>query len=444
MSDSTTIKTFQYRIYPTKTQEKQLQGHLDITRAWFNMCLEERVLIYQANQIKKTLAAGGSISDAAKFVRIKLPKEIVAEIKKYPKTERQPHYDKAYEAARKTPEVAALVKIFTICDLPEKVSKFDQYHQITHYRQSIPAGRRVTDRMLRRAAMDLDESYQQFFKKLKAKKKVGLPGYRSYEYHNSFGTTEWPGGFNIANNRLVIFGIDGTIKVKWHRPYEGKIKTAAVVRKADGWYVSLACEITPADPLPPTNRVIGIDCGIYHLMTTSDGEMIENPKWYRATQDKLRILQRGLERKTKGGANYERNKQQIAKLHLKISRQREDFFDRLAARWCRDYDVIVFEDLQIQNMVKNKHLSKSILDAGWGYFMERVQTKAKETGSQVLFIPPHYTSQQCSGCGHLFEDLRLSDRWITCPECGSSMDRDHNAAINILRRGLSALSPTDG
>jgi len=437
MEENKAIKTFQYRIYPTKVQELQLQGHLDVTRAWYNMCLEERLLVYQSRKVKETLANGGTISEAATFLKIRLPKETVAEIKKHPKDERKPLYDKAYEEAGKSPEVATLVQIFANCDLPEKVSKFDQYKQIAAYRKSIPAARCVSVAMLRRAAMDLDESYQAFFKKKKAEKKAGLPGYRQHQFHSSFGVTQWEGGgIRLVNHRLYIFGIDGTIKIKWHRPYEGTIKTSSVIRKADGWYISLTCEIEKSEPLPPTDRAIGVDCGIHHLMTTSDGKIIDNPKWYQESQRRLRILQHGLDRKTQGGMNYERNKKQIAKLHLKITRQREDFFDRLAYHWCKDYDVIVFENLQIANMVRNKHLSKSILDAGWGYFMERVQVKAQETGSKIVFIPPHYTSKTCSKCGYVFEDLRLSDRWIACPECGLSMDRDHNAAINILNRGL--------
>jgi putative transposase len=132
--------------------------------------------------------------------------------------------------------------------------------------------------------------------------------------------------------------------------------------------------------------------------------------------------------------------QGVLENHLKITRQRQDFLNKLADQLIRENDLVALEDLKILNMVRNHHLSKSILDAGWNYLVKRLTDKAAEAGRVVIQVNPANTSKSCSACGHLFEGLKLSHRWVTCPGCGLSLDRDHNAAINILNRGLSALA----
>ncbi len=159
--------------------------------------------------------------------------------------------------------------------------------------------------------------------------------------------------------------------------------------------------------------------------------------WYRREQTKLRVLQRRVARRKQGGSNRRKAVAALRRQHERIANGRKDFLNKLAYRLIQQYDRIAVENLRIPNLVKNRHLAKSILDAGWGYFIERLRTKAAEAGRVVVEVDPRNTSRTCSRCGHLFEDLTLKERWIACG-CGLSLDRDHNAAINIRNRGVPA------
>jgi putative transposase len=241
---------------------------------------------------------------------------------------------------------------------------------------------------------------------------------------------------------LKLSGI-GRVAVRWHRGLEGQIKTARVIRKAGDWYVSFACEVEQPEPLPPTGQSVGIDVGIVGLLTTSDGVKVDNPKWYRQSQVKLRIAQRRVARRKVRGKNRRKAVLQLQRLHIHTQNQRRDFLNKVAHDLVKANDVVAVEDLRITNMVRNKHLSKSILDSSWGYFRQRLEAKAVEAGRQVVAVNPAYTSKTCSGCGTVFEFLTLSDRWVKCA-CGLSLDRDHNAALNIQRAGHVCLGITWG
>jgi putative transposase len=169
------------------------------------------------------------------------------------------------------------------------------------------------------------------------------------------------------------------------------------------------------------------------MLTTSDGQKVENPHFYRNAQVRLRRLQRKLARATRGGKNRRKVLLQVQRQHVHVKNQRRDFAHKLSTSLVQHYDRIALEDLRISNMVRNKHLSKSILDAGWGIFKQLLTSKAAEAGRVVVFVDPAYTSRTCSACGASFEGLTLADRWVQCT-CGLSLDRDHNAAINILHR----------
>ena len=203
-------------------------------------------------------------------------------------------------------------------------------------------------------------------------------------------------------------------------------------RQAGHWYACFTCEVDE-HPLQPTGKSVGIDVGIHHLLATSDNEIIDNPNWYRNAQAKLRILQRTVSRRAKGGSNRRKSVLALQRQYEHISNSRKDYLNKLANSLIIQYDFIAIENLQINRIVHNHHLSKSILDAGWGYLKQRLVDKAAEAGRQIILINPSYTSKTCSSCGALFENLSLADRWVEC-SCGLSMDRDINAAINILNR----------
>jgi putative transposase len=314
----------------------------------------------------------------------------------------------------------------------KNIGKFDQLAKVKDYRKENPYALRVHSHILQGVVADLDKAFQAFFRRVENGEAPGYPRFKGQYRFNSFGLKEYGNGFRVDGRRLKVGGV-GRIRVRWHRPIEGKIKTLRVCKQAGEWYAAFACEIPEKAPIPATDQSVAIDVGIQHLLATSDGEVIENPKWYRASQNKLRILNRRLSRRKRGGANRRKAVIAIQRHYQHIVNQREDYLNKLAYRFTQGYDLIALEDLQIGNMVRNRSLSKSILDAGWGYFKTRLFSKAVEAGRMVVEVNPAYTSKTCSACGAIFEHLELSDRWVKC-FCGLSMDRDINAAINIRNR----------
>lgn len=310
-------------------------------------------------------------------------------------------------------------------------------------RDNLYAGK-VYSHILQVTTKDLDKAFRAFFRRVKNGETPGYPRFRGRGRFDSFGYQEYASGFRLDGRRLKLSNI-GRIAVRWHRPLEGKIKTLRIKREADKWYACFTCEIETQPP-EPTGKEIGIDVGLASLLTTSDGEHIDNPRWYRNEQAKLRVLQRRVSRRKIGGSNRKKAVKQLRRHHAKIANRRKDFLNKTVCHLVEQNDVIAIEDLQIENMARNHKLSKSILDAGWGYFKLQLLSKAEYAGKVVVLVPPAYTSKTCSNCGALFEGLTLADRWVTC-ECGLSLDRDHNAAINILKRAGQARSDkstTDG
>ena len=277
-----------------------------------------------------------------------------------------------------------------------------------------------------------DKAFQNFFRRIKqGEEKPGYPRYKGYNRYNSF--TYPQSGFSLDKNKLKLSKI-GTIKVKLHRQMQGTIKTCTIKRELNNWYVCFACEIEPT-LLPKTNKVIGVDMGLEKFATLSDNTMIENPKYLRKSESKLKHEQRSLSRKKKGSNQRKKQRERVAKLHRKIRNQRNDFLHKESRKLVNTYDLIVFEDLKIKNMVKNSRLSKSISDASWGKFIDLTTYKAESAGREVRLVNPRNTSQKCSSCGQTVKKS-LSVRTHKCT-CGLTLDRDTNAAINILRLGTN-------
>ncbi len=241
------------------------------------------------------------------------------------------------------------------------------------------------------------------------------------------------GGARHDNGVLVLSKI-GRIAVRWSRPIDGTPKTVTVSREADGWYVCFSCAEVPTQPLPATGQETGIDLGLEAFATTSNGERIFHPGWYRQAERALKMAQRRVSRRKMGSNRRRKAVKLLAKTHLKVKRQRADFHHKTALALVRKHDTIYHEDVQTANMVKNHHLAKSISDAGWSQFLTILSAKAAWAGRRVVAVPPAYTSQACSGCGVIVAK-GLSVRWHSCPDCGTSLHRDHNAAKNIERLG---------
>jgi putative transposase len=285
--------------------------------------------------------------------------------------------------------------------------------------------------VLQVVVQDLDKAFNAFFRRVQARETPGYPRFKSRDRFHSFGLKEYGNGFRLAGRRLKVSGI-GRIPVRWHRPLEGEIKTVRLVCKAGQWYACFGCELAP-NPLPPTGADVGIDVGVHHLAALSTGETVENPRWYRAEQAKLRVLQRRVSRRKLGGANRRKAVAALQRHHEHIANRRKDYLNKRAHEWIVRFDRIALEDLQIDNLVRNRHLAKSILDSSWSYLKQHLAHKAAEAGRVVHLVNPAHTSKTCSQCGAAFENLTLADRWVSC-SCGLSLDRDVNAALNILHR----------
>jgi putative transposase len=234
------------------------------------------------------------------------------------------------------------------------------------------------------------------------------------------------------DRRLILSKI-GAIRLHTDRPIESTPKTCTIIRKADGWYASIACEVA-LSPLPPSGKAVGIDVGLESFATLSNGETIANPRYYRAAERKLKQAQRRLARRVKGSNRRRKARELLAKAHLKVKRARQDFAHKTARALVNEYDQIAVEKLNIRGMVRNHPLAKSISDAGWGLFLSILIAKAASAGRVVVEVNPKGTSQVCAQCGEVVSK-RLAVRWHSCPYCGCEMHRDHNAALNILNRG---------
>lgn len=361
------MKTFKYRLYPSKAQERNLWTILDCARNFYNMCLGERKFTYQLEG--------------------------------------------------------------------RSVTKNEQIRNVKHYKSTFPQAAIVHSHVLQTAVSDVDKAFQAFFRRVKAGEKPGYPRFKGRNRWRSFGFKEYGNGFKVDGRRLKVFGV-GRIPVRWHRLLEGEIKTLRIIHQAGRWYACFTCDVPTRMPLLPTGKMVGLDMGLSALITTSDGEKVENPNYYREGQTKLRLLQRALARKKKGSKNRRKALLKVQRQQGHVANQRSDYLHKLSTEFVRKYDLIALEDLRVRNMVRNHHLSKSILDSGWSIFRQYLTYKAGSAGREIVFVDPAYTSKSCSSCGAVFADLTLAVRWVEC-ECGLSLDRDHNAAINVLIRALN-------
>lgn len=310
------------------------------------------------------------------------------------------------------------------------VGKFEQLAKVKEYRKENPYAAELHSHILQVVVQDLDKAFDAFFRRAKAGETAGYPRFKGRNRFDSFGLKEYGNGFKLDGRRLRLSGI-GRIRVRWHRAIEGKIKTVRIRRQAGAWYACFACEVEE-QTLPAIGNEVGIDVGITHLLATSDNVVVDNPRWYREEQRKLRILQRRVSRRQLGGANRRKAVSALQRQHEHIANSRKDYLSKLASHFVANYDRIALEDLQINAMARNHHLSKSILDAGWGILRQRLIDKAADAGRQVYLVNPANTSRTCCSCGMVFPELSLADRWVECSRCGLSMDRDINAARNIL------------
>lgn len=315
------------------------------------------------------------------------------------------------------------------------ISRYEQEAELKDIRAESPEYAAIHSHILQDVLSRLDKTYQAFFRRVQRGEKAGFPRFKG-RYGNrfhSFTYKEFGNGATLDNGFLVLSKI-GRISVHWSRPIEGTPKTVTISREADGWYVSFSCANVSIQPLPETGQETGIDLGIEAFATLADGARILTPGCYRKAERYLAKCQRRVSRREKGGHRRRKAVYVLAKAHQTVRRQRQDFHHKTALSLVRAYDTIYHEDLRVRNMVKNHHLAKSIADAGWSAFLTILTFKAESAGKRVQAVDPAFTSQTCSGCGVVVQK-GLSVRWHSCPDCGTSLHRDHNAARNIQWRG---------
>jgi len=327
--------------------------------------------------------------------------------------------------------------------LAQRKSAYEERQEsISYYQQSawLTSDRKEQDRFVclnfsscQRTLRRLDKAFQAFFRRIKSGETPGYPRFKGYNRWNSVEFTYSDGCKIRENGKLYVQNI-GELKIKLHRPVNGKIKSLVIKRQAGKYYACFSVE-EETKPLPKTGAVVGIDMGVSNFVTTSDGEFFKPPKYLRKSEKKLRRLQRAVARKVKGSKNRRKAVRNLQNCHQHIAGQRRDTSHKIARQLVNQYDVIAVEDLNTPGLVKNHHLAKSIMDAAWNTFILILIAKAVEAGHKVVKVNPRYTSQDCSSCGNRVKK-DLSIRIHDCPHCGLNLDRDVNAAINILNRGL--------
>ena len=276
------------------------------------------------------------------------------------------------------------------------------------------------------------------------KAQPGLKGFPQFKKHRTHGSVEYKTtGYKLSSDRRTIGFTDGfeagSFKLWGTRDLHfyalKQIKRVRVVRRADGYYCQFCINTERIEKREPTGKTIGLDVGLTHFYTDSDGQTVENPRHFRKFEKVLKRLSRKLSRTKKGSKNRVKARNRLSRQHLKVSRQRQDFAVKLARCVVQSNDLVAYEDLQVRYLVKNRKLAKSISDAAWSAFRDWLEYFGKVFGVVTVSVPPHYTSQNCSNCGKVVKKS-LSQRTHKCHHCGFVLDRDWNAAINILELAL--------
>jgi putative transposase len=347
----------------------------------------------------------------------------------YPNKEQITKLENLFNIARGIYNAALAERRYAYRSQRKSLNYYNQANELKELRQELPEvsvlNYGATQDILRR----LDKTFKSFYSG-----KSGSPRFKGENRFHSITFPRYGDGIKIRNDRLYIMNV-GIIKIRMHRILNEDIKIVSIKRDCDKWYVIFTNEIV-TNLLPRIYDEVGIDLGIESIAVTSDNQFIENPKYFKNTQKKLRKAQRSISRKKLHSKNWYKAVKRVVKIHSKIRNQRNDFIHKESRKIVNQYGFIAVEDLQIKNMIKNRHLAKSISDAGWGKFLNFLSYKAEWAGRTFVKVNPKNTSQICSRCGKLVPK-DLSVRIHSCPCCGLVLHRDYNSAINILTLGRS-------
>jgi putative transposase len=285
------------------------------------------------------------------------------------------------------------------------------------------------------ALRDLDKAYRNFIRGLKEGKKVGFPRFKRKGIRDSFRLT---GVIRFEGSRIQLPRI-GRIRIKERREsyYSGRILSATLRRRADRWFVSVTVEEEIPDPASPTGEAVGVDLGVKTMATLSNDTTFVNPKALGGRLRKLQRLSRSLSRKQKGSRNYEKARIRLARMYLKIFNIRQDTLHKVTTYLAKSHSKIVIEDLSVSGMMKNRRLARAIADVGFYEFRRQLEYKCKWYRSELIIAPRTYPSSKlCSNCRYKKRELSLSERMYHCDACGLRIDRDLNAALNLVAVSL--------
>jgi putative transposase len=291
----------------------------------------------------------------------------------------------------------------------------------------------VHSQVLQNVAVRIDLAFKAFFRRVKAGDKPGFPRFRGADRYDSFTFPQ--SGFSITHDNRLCLSKIGTINMVYHREIKGTLKTCTIECASTGkWYVCFSVECEPKR-LPDSPEQVGIDVGLKTFATLSNAKEIANPRFFRKEEKALAKVQRKHAKLAKGTAERRKHRKAVARVHERVAFKRANFTHQTSRQIVDQFGVICVEDVHVNRMVHNHCLSKSISDAAWSAFFDQLSCKAEEAGRVVVKVNPAYTSQDCSRCHHR-QKMPLSVRTYHCPCCLLSLDRDHNAALNILALGL--------
>jgi putative transposase len=318
----------------------------------------------------------------------------------------------------------------------KRLSCFEQQRAYPILKEQRPLLKGVHSQVLQNVAVRIDLAFKAFFCRCRAGETPGYPRFKAYGRYDSFTFPQ--SGFSITHDHRVCLSKIGIIKMVYHRPIKGKIKTCTVRRSSTGkWSVTFSVECEPTR-LPERPERVGIDVGLKTFATLSTGEEIDNPRFFRKEEKALAKVQRKHAKLAKGTPERKKHRKVIARVHERIAWRRDNFTHQQSRKIVNAFGVICVEDLKVNRMVHNHRLAKSIADASWSAFFAQLSRKAEEAGRAFVKVNPAYTSQTCSNRGHR-QKMPLHKRIFACPCCHAHLDRDLNAALNICAVGLHGL-----
>lgn len=320
--------------------------------------------------------------------------------------------------------------VYNMCLFKSKESKWNKKEMLSYLKKIKEEHTFIGDvssRISRNAIEDLENSYKRFFNKLSK-----FPKFKKKKLNESFSIREKE-KFTVKEKTLRIEKLKTKLKLRNNLRFNGIPKQVTISFQGGKWFASILVETSDIKSRNPRDKVVGVDLGVKKLATLSNGVIFHNPKFFRNKQIKLKKLQKKFTRQKKDSFGWNKTKLQINKLHYYISEQRKAYLHELTSYLVSNFKTICIEDLNVKGMVKNRRLSKSIIDSGFGMFREMLEYKCRLYENELIIINRFFpSSKMCCKCGFLKKDLKLSDRIYKCEHCGNEIDRDLQAAINIM------------